>query len=517
MLRWLRSVLRPLTTVVILVLLAALLSGCGADGGTPGPKRDYWPTQGWRAAAPEEHGFDSAKLADALLTMRDQTKLHSLLVIRGGDVVVDAYFYPYADSSPHDLASVTKSIMTTLIGIAVDQGKLKLDDPILSFFPDATLANRDPAMENITVRHLAMMANGLESTGSAQDEGTLTQMEASANWVQFALDRRVVAEPGTQYVYDSPGMHLLSAILQKATGMTALEFARQYLFEPLGIREVIWPADPQGVTQGFTNIVLHPRDAAKIGYLFLNQGRWDGKQIVSREWVAEATKRQIAMGDGNSYGYGWWLPPEETGEYFAFGRGGQYIRILPATYDALIVATGSSVDWDEFISLVAQTLVDPEKSLPANPAGVEKLDAALLAIRQPPSPQPVPPQPAIAQAVSGQTYELEANPFGLTTVQMTFDGSAEAVVRLTFADGRTPWTAPVGLDGVYRMSPAENGLPAAYRGRWEGNDTFVVDLDTAGNRESFVLRLQFDGDRLAFTVREGTHAQGFTVEGRPLN
>lgn len=503
-------VLRATPFLVILVVLAALLPGCG----TSRLQREYWPTEGWRSTTPEEQGMDSEKLADALLTMREQVKLHSLLVVRHGEAVVDAYFYPYDGNSPHDMSSVTKSVMTTLIGIAVDKGQLKLDQPVLSFFPDATLANRSADMDKITVRHLAMMASGLQSMGFAQDEGTLTQMENSDNWVQFALDRPVVTEPGAQFVYDSPGIHLLSAILQKATGMTALEFARQNLFEPLGIGEVIWPADPQGVTQGFTNIVLHPRDAAKIGYLFLNQGRWDGKQIVSQKWVEEATRRQIDADDDKGYGYGWWIAPEENGEYYAEGRGGEYIRILPA-YDVLVVATSPSVNWDDFISYVAQALVDPEKPLPANPAGMEKLNAALLSIQEPPPTQPVPPLPAIAEAVSGQTYALDPNPFGLTSVQMQFDGSAEAVLHLTFADGRTPWTAPVGLDGVYRLSLGENGLPAAYRGRWVGDDTFVVELDTLGNRESFILNLRFAGDRLEFTGREGTHAQGFTVAGKP--
>ena len=428
-------------------------------------------------------------------------------------MIVDAYFYPYDGNSPHDLASVTKSIMTTLIGIAADQGKLKLDQPMLSFFPDATLANRDAAMEKITVRHLTNMANGLESTGMAQDEGTLAQMEASDNWVQFALDRKVVSEPGTQFVYDSPGMHLLSAILQKATGMTALEFAQQNLFEPLGIRDVIWPADPQGVTDGWSNILLHPRDAAKIGYLFLNKGRWDGKQIVSKKWVEEATRRQIDADDGKGYGYGWWTTPENTEEFFALGRGGQTIRVLPA-YDAVIVVTSQESDWDEFIPYLQQAFVDPEKPLPANPAGVEKLNAALKAIQQPPAPQPVPPLPEMAQTVSGQTFELETNPIHLASVSLEFDEFSEAVMQIAFDDGRPSWTVPVGLDGVYRMYPGENNLPAGGRGRWVDADTFVVQIDTIGNRETFELGIDFKGDLIDFSAREGTHAEGFTVVGK---
>lgn len=507
------GLLRVVTGVTILAFALSSLAGCSLGASDAGSAREYWPTEAWRTTTPEAVGIDSAKLADALLAIRDKVKLHSLLLVRNGDVVVDAYFYPYDGGSPHDLASVTKSIMTTLIGIAIDQGKLKIDDPILKFFPDVELANRSSALEKVTVRDLAMMANGLESTGYAHDEATLTQMENSGNWVQFALDRKVVAEPGKQFVYDSPGIHLLSAILQRATGMTALDFAEKNLFEPLGITDVTWPADPQGVTQGFTNIVMHPRDAAKIGYLFLNNGRWDGKQIVSQKWVQEATKRQVDIESDVGYGYGWRVIPGETGEYYALGRGGQYIRALPA-FDTLVVATATAADWDEFMPYIAATLVDPEKPLPANPAGVEKLAAALKAIQQPPSAQPVAPVPEALQAISGQTFALDPNPFGLATVRLDFDDSSEAVIRLAFADGRPPWTAPVGLDGVYRLSPGENGLPAAYRGRWDGEDTFVIVLDTLGNRESFELRLQFTGDGLAFSGRELTHEQGFTVEGR---
>ena len=508
-----QATVRAVTMSIILAILTASLTGCSIGKSSSGPARDYWPTEGWRNTTPEAQGFDSEKLAEALLTIRKNIKLHSILIIRDGHVVVDAYFYPYDGKSPHELASVTKSIMTTLIGIAADKGKLKLDQPMLSFFPDATIANRDAAMDKITVRHLTNMANGLESTGMEQDEATLAQMEASDNWVQFALDRKVVSEPGKRFVYDSPGMHILSAILQKATGMTALEFARQNLFEPLGIRDVIWPADPQGVTDGFSNIMLYPADAAKIGYLFLNKGRWDGKQIVSQEWVEAATRRQIEVGNGDGYGYGWWTVPENNGEYSAVGRGGQYIRVIPFL-DAVIVVSSQDTEWDAFVPYLVKALVDREKPLPANPAGEEKLKQALLAIQQPPAPQPVPPLPEMAKTISDKTFELESNPFHLATLRLEFDDSAEAVMHLTFDDGRPAWTVPLGLDGVYRMYPGEFNLPAGGRGRWEDGDTFLGQVDTISNRETYELSTDFQGDTIKVTGREGTHEAGFTVGGK---
>jgi CubicO group peptidase (beta-lactamase class C family) len=181
---------------------------------------------------------------------------------------------------------VTKSVTTTLVGIAADQGKLRLDDPVLSFFPDRAVANRDARKERVTVAHLASMTSGLDCVATP-DEPTLAEMTASADWVQFTLDRPMVAEPGTTFSYCSPGMHLLSAVLTRATGMSELDFARQNLFEPLGIRDVVWPVDPQGFNHGWGDVYLYPRDAAKLGYR-MSPGNY-GFAIGQRGYWADAT------------------------------------------------------------------------------------------------------------------------------------------------------------------------------------------------------------------------------------
>ncbi|HLA82133.1 MAG TPA: serine hydrolase, partial [Thermoleophilia bacterium] len=178
---------------------------------------DYWPTTGWQTAAPEMEGIDSVKLAESLLAIREKgTKIHSLLIIRRGHVVLDAYFYPYDGSTYHDLASVTKSFTTTLIGIAADQEKLRLDQSVLAFFGDRSVANRDVLKEEITVRDLASMSSGLFCRARPR-EVTLEEMRKSPDYAQFVLDRKVITEPGSSFNYSSPGMHLLSATLQEAT------------------------------------------------------------------------------------------------------------------------------------------------------------------------------------------------------------------------------------------------------------------------------------------------------------
>ena len=464
-----------------------------------GKTLNAFPAESWRTSTPEEQGLDSAKLAKGLLAIRENgTNIHSLMIVRNGAVILDSYFYPYDGSTYHDLASVTKSVMTTLIGIAADQGKLSLDDPMLSFFPDRDIANLDERKQGITVRHLVSMSSGLDCT-PADNEKTLREMMASPDWVQFTLDRKVISEPGARFVYCSPGMHLLSAILQKATSMTALEFARINLFEPLGIRDVYWPADPQGVTHGWGDISLHPVDMAKFGILVLHQGQWEGKQIVSRVWVGSATQMHMkGTGKVEDYGYGWWISPEnaELAYFLATGNGGQKIRVVP-TLNLILVTTGGGFEPSEIEPYVVAAMTDLEKPLPANPTGVASLNAALTAIAQGPEPQAVPPLPATANAISGQTFVFESNP-DLLSLRLDFDDpkGAEAIFQLEVANEPGPRVIGVGLDGLYRSSQA--GRPIIARGTWVDAQTFVVDYNEGPGLAIYTLRMHFDGDRLIF-------------------
>jgi len=184
-----RTIVIGLVAVVVLAVLALVLVP-RLFRSDQDSTQSYWPTQGWRTSTPEEQGFDSGKLAEGLQAMQDSSiNIDSLLIVRNGYVVVDAYFYPYDNTIPHKLASVTKSVMTTLIGIAADQGKLRLDQPMVSSFPDRTIANLDTRKERITVGHLASMRNGFESGCLKGDEGTLNAMRANPDWGSDRNDR----------------------------------------------------------------------------------------------------------------------------------------------------------------------------------------------------------------------------------------------------------------------------------------------------------------------------------------
>ena len=456
----------------------------------------YWPTEGWQTSTPEEQGLDSVKLVEVIEQIQKQHILiNSLLIILNGDVVLDAYFYnPYDGALPHDMASVTKSIMTTLIGIAAGQGKIKLNEPMLSYFPDRTIANLDERKERITVRHLTGMVNGLESGCLPGDEPTISAMMSNPDWVQAALDRKMVQEPGNEFCYDSPGMHLLSAILQEATGMTALEFARQYLFEPLGIKEAIWETDPQDYSRGWGDLHLKPQDAAKIGFLFLNKGNWNGEQIVPADWAVEAVKPHVNAGD-DDYGYGWWISEDSYG---ASGRGGQKIFVVPSL-NAIVVTTGGGFEYDQIDPYVSASVVDPANPLPANPDGVAQLEATLDALVKEPLALPKGEVPQTAQDISGKTYIFEPNPVMLESARIDFSDPVEAKIYLRIRSNDDIWK--IGMDNQYRQSSDGSTM----RGYWEDAQTFVIEIfDVGMSTRSF----SFTDDRVV------VEAPGITFEGR---
>ena len=285
-------------TPAVLVLLVTFLSAATvAQEQTASGivKETYTPTHGWRSSTPEMQGMDSEVFAQIFEYVRQhQIPIHSLLIVRNGYVVLDAYFYPFGEGQEHDVASVTKSVTSTLIGIAIAEHKLSgVQQPVLSFFPERKFDNHDNRKDRITIENLLSMTSGLDCHVD-HGEITLKEMMQSKDWVQFMLDRPIVAEPGSKFEYCSGGMHLLSGIISKATGTSALEFARSELFEPLGIEDLIWPSDPQGVSRGWGDLHLRPRDMAKIGYLWLNQGRWESRQIVPTDYMLAATQDTFA-------------------------------------------------------------------------------------------------------------------------------------------------------------------------------------------------------------------------------
>jgi CubicO group peptidase (beta-lactamase class C family) len=472
----------------------------------------YWPTHGWRSTTPEQQGLDSNKLADVVEYVRAQKiNLHSLLIVRNGYVVLEAYFYPYNGTSTHDVASVTKSVTSMLIGAAIEQGKIKnVQQPVLALFPGRTVSNRDARKEKITIEQLLTMTSGLDCQAK-DNETTLREMKESNDWVQFMLNLPMVDEPGRNFVYCSGGTHLLSAVLSQATGMSEQDFARKSLFQPLGIGDEIWPADSKGISHGWGDLHLHPRDMAKLGYLWLNQGVWDGKRIVSADWVKESTRAHTSMGDSD-YGYSWIVRSRVNPLiYEATGRGGQRISMIPDK-NLMVVFTGGGFKPAEIGNLLVGT-VKSDQSLPDNPSGVARLKESVRAAAQPTEKKPAATLPEIAGIVSGKPYVFETNPLGLKSISFKFSSPEDASVQLEFTNRPTE-TRRIGLNGVPHISDGRFGLPLGITGYWENKNTFVLEYDEIANINFYRLQVNFSPQQVKVLITERSASLKFNLVGK---
>ncbi len=497
-------------------ILIAFLAGCAPSSSTPTPPT-YWPTTGWRSTAPEEQGMDSEKLAQMVEHIQQaKLDLHSLLIARNGYLVSELYAYPYSAGQAHWVASVTKSVIDALIGIAIQQGYIKdVHQPLLSLLTDYEVANLDEKKKAITLENFLTMTSGLDCHENPAPGEPF--MQASENWVQFMLDLPMAAQPGTTFNYCTGAVEVLSAVLQKATGMSARQFANKNLFGPIGIGpipEARWPSDPQGVTVGGYGLALTPAEMAKLGFLFLNQGQWEGKTIVPAAWVAASTASHANRGDKKEYGYLWWIDPQGKW-YAALGRAGEHIFVYPAENLVVVFTAGlpytndaDLIPLQELLDQYILPAVKSDKPLSANPNSLARLEAGIQALGQPQRTAP-PPLPAIAAEISGKTYTLGDNPFGWHTLVFSFqDGADEAKVTV---DGTQ---MPIGLDNVYRIvGGADSTFPEEIRGRWENQDTFVVEVIVLGQMMQPTSRIQFSGDGIHITQLDQLSGNKVEIQG----
>jgi CubicO group peptidase (beta-lactamase class C family) len=414
---------RLLTWLAIGVAVAPLLARQEQDPTT------IWPGRDWQTATPESQGMDSGVLAEMLELVRARhLPLHAVFLVRNGRVVLDSTIYPYDGTRPHDIASATKTVTSILIGLAIDIGFVKdVRTPVLSVLPHAAPPAPDARLARMTVEDLLTMRSGLDC-GIQSGEQELSRMRRSPNWPSFALALPMRGEPGAGYAYCSCNHHLLSAIVSARSGDSALALARQRLFEPLDIRDVIWPADPKGRTHGWGDLHLYPRDLARIGYLFLRGGSWRGRQIVSERWVRESIVPRVTVRNGEGYGYSWWLNTTRTPAVFeAVGRGGQRTAVLPDE-DLVVVFNGGGIETGVLAPFLFRSLRS-KASLPENPSALARLRQLVAELRQPPPTRAHGPLPQRASVISGVRYDIDANPADLGHLTLTFDGPHTARSR----------------------------------------------------------------------------------------
>jgi CubicO group peptidase (beta-lactamase class C family) len=461
--------------------------------------------------------MDSSALAK-LVAYGASNSFDGLLVVRHGRIVTEAYYAPYTGDIPHEIFSSTKAVIGTLLGMVYKDGLLdRLDHPMLDFFADRRIANVDDRKKAITVQNLLDMTSGLDWDQGFQGgkQQSMFDLYRSSNWTQFILDRPMAHPPGEVYNYSNGNPDLISAIITKLTGKLAEDYAREKLFDPLGIVDWHWDRDPQGLTIGEGMLYLLPRDMAKIGYLYLHHGEWDGRRLLPPSWadvLDHAIVNMHASYDPNqSYSNFFWVFPDKR-VYMANGKKGQLITVFPDLDIVVVTTARKQVRFRALIDSISGA-VKSESALPPNPNAVEQLANAVkdAAVEK---PTPVGPTPEMASAISGKTYKFPDNDARLRSFTLDLTGLRPHIEYELYSryplGSSVRYSQPIGLDGLYRkgspvLSDPNPGHITAAKGTWLDGQTFVIDAPELGYGEQRKIVLSFNGKKLNFhlTVEVG--------------
>lgn len=329
-------------------------------------------------STPEAQGVPSQAIREFIETAnRKIDTLHSFMLVRHGHVIAEGWWKPESAEKPHVLHSLSKSFCSTAVGLAVAEGKLSVDDLVLKFFPDEAPAKPSEMLKQMRVRDLLTMSTGHE---------TEPKFTATEPWVNCFLAHPVPHKPGTHFRYNSPATYMQSAIVQKVTGQTVLEYLKPRLFKPLGIENPTWMTSPQGISTGGWGLMVRTEDIAKFGQLYAQKGMWNGKQLVPSAWIEQATAKQVSNGSDpardwdQGYGFQFWRC--RHGAYRGDGAFGQFCIVLPEQ-DAVVVITADTKDMQAELNVVWDKLLPAFKSssLPENPAEASKLKASLAELQ----------------------------------------------------------------------------------------------------------------------------------------
>ncbi|WP_197442374.1 serine hydrolase domain-containing protein [Lignipirellula cremea] len=329
-------------------------------------------------STPEAQGVSSAAIREFVETANQEVNtMHSFMLVRHGHVVAEAWWEPESAEKQHVLWSLSKSFTSTAVGLAVAEGKLSVDDQVLKFFPDDAPPEPSANLKAMRIRDLLTMNTG------HQDEVNLREAD---HWVKAFLAHPVPHKPGTHFRYNTPATYMLSAIVQKVTGQTVLEYLTPRLFEPLGIEDPKWDASPQGVSIGGYGLFLRTEDIAKFGQLYLQKGKWNGKRLLPSDWVEQATSKQVSNGSDPSrdwdQGYGFQFWRCRHGAYRGDGKDGQFCLVLPEQ-DAVIAITANTRDMQAELNVVWDKLLPAfgDKPLAENPDEQVKLKATIAKLK----------------------------------------------------------------------------------------------------------------------------------------
>ena len=477
-------------------------------------------------STPEQQGIASAAVADFVAALDTEIEdVHGLMVLRHGHVVAEGWWAPYRPEFIHALFSLSKSFTSTAVGLAVHEGHLSIDDQLISFFPDAVPEEPDGRLEAMRVRDLLSM-----STGQHGEDLRAFSFDSTSPLPEAFLNLPVAHKPGTHFNYNTPASYMLSAIVHEVTGENLLDYLRPRLLDPLGIVDATWSEDAQGIAHGGFGLSITTESIARFGQLYLQQGEWEGEQLLSADWVAQATARQTSNGSNpdsdwdQGYGYQFW---RSRHGYRGDGAGGQFALVLPE-HDAVVAVTSGTRSMGEIMSIVWDRLLPAMQGEPLadNPAEVERLREQLnnLSIRMPAG------EPAADghREWLGRSWQFEDNALDINALALSNRDDRMIVVITTptgaheIALGSGAWAA--GRTGLFPGASAVlgnaqgDGHRIAAAGAWTGTDEFTFRLAYTETPRTATFRLQFSEASLALDIDQigGFGQRVPTLTGMPV-
>jgi CubicO group peptidase (beta-lactamase class C family) len=474
----------------ILVLCVGVVTAAGAAAPSP-----------MLRSAPEAQGISSSDILTFVAEAEQKLDaLHSVMIVRHGKIVAEGWWAPYAAAEPHMMYSLSKSFTSTAVGLAVAEGKLQVNDPVLKFFPDEAPAEPSANLRAMRVRDLLTM-----SAGHHDEDIRDFPYNSDESVVKAFLAKPVAHKPGTFFVYNTPASYMLSAIVQKVTGQPVLDYLGPRLFQPLGIENPTWDASKQGVSMGGFGLSVRTEDIARFGQLYLQKGEWQGKQLVPASWVETATARHMSNGSSpasdweQGYGYQFW---RSRHGYRGDGAHGQFCLVLPQ-YDAVIAITSGTRDMASVMNLVWDRLVPAFKpaALPTDAAANDKLKAKLasLVLRT----QTGTTAAAIARRVTGKSYSFAANPQSIESIVLESsdaNGGVTLTVKLAGTDQRI--SAAPGTWRKGQMTVRGTVDPIAASGAWTADDTYTLKVVRYRTPFMSTYQLRFTEEQLTLDTEQ---------------
>ncbi len=459
------------------------------------------PIDGLPRARPEAEGVDPQAILDFLDEVKAAgLELHSFMLARHGNVIAEGWWSPYRADRPHMMHSLTKSVAVSGVAIALKEGRFKLDDTVISFFPDELPPQVSDNLAAMTVRDLLTMQTGHEKEISGS-----VWRQIKTSWVAEFLKVPVVYKPGTKFVYTSAASFMLSAIVTKVTGQTLRDYMEPRFFKPLGITGLTWDVGPGGINPGGNGLTWKTADSLKLAMLYAQKGKWNGQQILSPEWVAAASTLQAGNQDDpdDRYGYQWWIGPGKA--YYALGLFTQMAIVFPEQ-DAVLAIT-AAIDGSKKLKPIIWKHFPGAFAAPGRPNN-DNGYAALTGRTEhlsllPPLGEASSP---LAAQISGKSFTAAANAEGITAMSLTFDGD-HCIFKLTDVRGEHQVDVGLGRWIEGRTSMTGNKLHHQYQpdsmvvvagGQWTAPDSFEMTWQFAETAFRDTVICRFAGDTMTF-------------------